>query len=123
SAAVASVCVKVEFRIYNGALPLTDVSCAMRFKRVRQRLEQLGRRALIASTERNGNCEFTAVWNRYFARQRDVPVFRCGKFPFHFEMLRQVLPTVAEADVADRPADETGIACDDQMNVLSLSAD
>src|SRR5881398_4017562 len=38
-------------------------------------------------------------------------------------MLHQILPTVAEAYVTNRTASETGIACDDQMNVLSLSMD
>jgi hypothetical protein len=38
-------------------------------------------------------------------------------------MLHQVLPAVAETDVADRPARETNAACHDQVKIFALSVD
>jgi hypothetical protein len=40
--------------------------------------------------------------------------------PIHFEVIHQILPTIAEADVADRTPGETATACHKQMNVLAL---
>ena len=67
--------------------------------------------------------EFTVVWKIDFAGQRDIAVLGFAKLPVHFEIVHQILPAVAGADIADRPARETGAACHNQVNVFALSVD
>src|SRR5215831_2394567 len=92
----------------------------MEFKRSCQRLEQLRGRALVASTKPKGNCKFASVRQIHFRGQRDVAVLGSREFPVHLEMVHQVLPAIAEADVADRSPGETAAACHEQMDVLPL---
>src|SRR4029077_1906087 len=102
------------------ALTVTKIGREMYLKRVRQRLEQLDGRALVAAAKCNGDGEFAAAWKIYFASQRDVALLGGAEFPIHFEIVHHVLPAIAEADIANRSARETRAACDDQVNVFAL---
>src|SRR6266403_1608992 len=88
---------EIKFRIYYRSLPLADISCVMEVKRCCQRLQQIGRRALIAVTKTNREREFIARLEINFAGQRNISVFSGAEFPCHFEMVHHVLPTVAYA--------------------------
>ena len=120
---VACVAGKVEFGIHDGALPLANIRFAMRLKRLCQRLEQLRRRALVTATKRNGDCEFTVVREIDLAGQCDVALLGCLKFPVHFEVMHQVLPAVAKADIAHGSAREISAACHDKVNTVALRVD
>src|SRR5207249_11356017 len=99
---------------------LPNIRFAPSFKWLGERLEQLRGRTLVTTTKRNGNGEFTVVSQFYFRGQRDIAVLGCLKFPIHFEVVHQVLPTIAEADVADRSPRETAAARHEQVSVLPL---
>jgi hypothetical protein len=95
----------------------------MRLKRLGHRLEQLRGCALVASTKRHGDCELASLREIDFACSCDVAVLGCLKLPVHFEIVHQVLPTIAKADITDGPARETGTARHDEVNVFALSVD
>ena len=86
-------------------------------------MEQFRNRALVTSTKRNSDRKFSAVRQIDFAGQRDVAVLSGLKFPVHFEIVHQVLPTVAETDVTDRSPRETAAACHEQVHVLALGVE
>ena len=86
-------------------------------------MEQLGSSALVAAAKCYGDCKFAGGWQIDFAGQRDIAVLGCGKLPIHFEIVHKILPTVAETDIADRPAREAGAARHDQVNIFALGAD
>jgi hypothetical protein len=76
-----------------------------------------------AASERDGDCEFTTFRQIDLRGQRDVTVPGCLKFPVHFKVVHQVMPAVAKADIADRPAREVSAACHDEVNPVALRVD
>src|SRR5258705_8431180 len=107
SAVIERVIAEVELWIHHRALPLPDIPLAVRLKRLGQRLEQFGGCALVAPSARNGDREFTVAREIDFARERNVAVLGAAELPVHFEIVYQVLPTIAGANVADRAASES----------------
>ena len=86
-------------------------------------MEQLGCCALVAAAKCDSHGEFTGVWKNNFPRQRDIAVQSGLKLPVHFEIVHQVLPTIAETDIAYRATREAGAARHNQVNVYALRAD
>src|SRR5439155_27326909 len=72
SAAVGRVGAEVEFRIYNCALPLANISLTMGLERHSQRLEQLGSSDLVAAAKCYGDCKFAEGWQSDYAGQRHI---------------------------------------------------
>ena len=52
-----------------------------------------------------------------------LPFSAAAKFPVHFEIVHQILPAVAGADVTDRAAGESACCSHDQMNAVALGVD
>jgi hypothetical protein len=76
-----------------------NVSFAMLLDRHTQRLQQ-GRDRIVATvTEGNGHGEVSASTKRQLTRQRHVAVEGTVKFPGHLEVLREVGPPIARADI------------------------
>ena len=84
AAAVRRVIAEIKLGIDHRALPLADISFAMNFERLGQRLKQLGRGALIAAATRNGDREFTVVRKIDFSGQRDVAILGRSGIPSPF---------------------------------------
>ena len=55
-----------------------------------------------------------------FAGQRNVSIFRARKFPIHFEIVDQVLPPVALADVTNGAPGKAAAAADHQVHARAL---
>src|SRR5205823_4765415 len=123
SAAIGGIIAEVELGIHDRALPLADITRAVRFKRLGQRLEQFGGGALVAATTRNGDCEFTAAGEIDFSSQRDVASLGGAELPVHFEIAHQILPAIAGPNVTDGPASKFGAAGNNQVNVFALRVD
>ena len=49
-----------------------------------------------------------------------LPFSAAWKFPIHFEIIHQILPTIAGADKADGPPRKPAAASHDQMNIFAL---
>src|ERR1044072_8829342 len=113
STVIRCVGAEIEFWIYNRPLPLADICLAMRLERLSHRLEQLGSGALITAAKCHGHAELTIVWKVDFSGQRDIAVKGRLELPVHFEIVHQVLPTIAETDVAYGTPRETAAACHD----------
>ena len=111
AAVIGRVVAKIELGIDDRALPLTNIAFAFFCKGFGQRLKQFRRSALVTSTKCNRDREFTVVRQIDFAGQGDIPVRSCSELPIHFEVVHQILPTIAEADVADRAPGETAAGC------------
>ncbi len=123
STAIGRVVAEIEFRINDGALPLADIPFPVRLKWLGQRLEQSGRRALVAASTCDSDCELTAAWEIDFAGQSDVASLGFMKFPIHLKIAHQVVPAVAGADIADRPARKIRSRGHYQMNGLPLGVE
>src|SRR4029453_10543920 len=120
AAVIESVAAEIELGIYHCALPLTNIAFALLGEGLGERLEQFGSGALVTSTKRNSDCKFPARRQIDFAGQRDIPVRSCSKLPVHLEIVHQILPAIAEADVTDRAPGEPTAACHEQMNAVAL---
>jgi hypothetical protein len=64
-------------------------------------LEQLGRCALVAAAKCYRERELAGVWKIDFPGQCDVAVLSRLELPLHFKMVHNVLPAIAETDIAD----------------------
>ncbi len=102
------------------ALPLADIFLALLGERNGQRLQELSRGALHAVSERNAEGEFHPPRQINLSRQRDVAVLSLFKFPVHFEIVHQVLPAIAVANVADGAPREIGLAAEHHADLFTL---
>ena len=118
--AVRRVIAEVILRIDDCALPLPNIGFAMNIERFRQRLQQLRHSALVTPAQSNRDRKFIAVLKIDFPGQRNVAVLRGRKFPVHFEIIHQILPTVARPDIANRPPQKSAAASHDQMQIFAL---
>src|SRR6266404_1935159 len=83
-----------------GAAPLLDEACRVLCEGHPERLVEAGHRAMKAVAEREAEREVAVFWQIDFGSQRDVAVRRRGELPIQLEILIQVLPPVALADIA-----------------------
>src|ERR1051326_780343 len=92
----------------------------MNIERLRQRLQQSGHCALICFPGRNCDCKLIAALKIDFPRQRDVATLRGMEFPVHFEMIHQILPSIAGTDKSDGSPQKPSAASHDEMNIFAL---
>src|SRR5471032_886476 len=92
------------------ALPLTDILLALVGEWSCERLQKLGGSAVAIAPEAHAQSELHSAGQINFPGQGDVTIRGLFKFPIHFEVVHQVLPAVAESDVADRSLREIGCA-------------
>src|SRR4029077_730412 len=123
SAGIGRVITEIEFGIHYRALPLADITLAVRLEGVGQILEYLRSGALVAAATCDGYREFPVAREIDFSRESDVAPFCAAELPIHFEIGRQILPAIAGANVADRPASKTGAASGNHVNVFALCVD
>src|SRR5579862_6853183 len=119
-AIVGRLCPEIEFRVYHRALPLADKSLAMNFKILGQRLEQLGDGALVAAPAGDSNGKLAVIRLINFSSQGDVAVFRPAKFPIHPEIILQILPAIAGANVTHRAATKSATGRHDHVHSAAL---
>ena len=118
-AAIGGVLAEIVFRIDHRALPLADISFAMGLERLRQRLQQLRHGAVAGSPKRNGDRKLVPALKINFARQRNVAVAGFAEFPVHLEIIHQIPPAVAGADIPDGSPRKPPAASHDQMHILA----
>src|SRR5512140_2817401 len=92
----------------------------MNLERFRQRLQQLGHRALRTFPKSYGDRKGVPVLRNDLASQRNVAMPGRAEFPVHLEISHQILPTVAGTDIPDGSSRKPFAASHDQMHTLVL---
>src|SRR6185437_6962827 len=111
---------EIVFWIDHCALPLPNIGFAMNIEWFRERLQQLRHSALVTSAEGNRDRKFITVLKIDFSSESNVTVLGGRKFPVHFEIIHQVMPTVARTNIADRPPQKSAAASHYQMQIFAL---
>src|ERR1700674_1288375 len=99
-------------------LPLLNEPGPGERERHGQRLTEAGNGGVETITKSDANCEFIALAEINFSHHGDVAILSAVKFPIHFEIVVQILPSVAGADTTAGRAEKAVITPQSQMRVF-----